>query len=539
MKDDRDRGSIDIDDWEIALIQGLYDQGMSQQEIIARFSFPHRTLHHNIVSEIANRAAWCSQNEYDPASRFDCEAFLRLTNGTRTEHIWALTFTRPSSSGPSTDSFCFSYRYHPVGQGMFCSGRLTRPIGADFRWVYDCGTDRGRNPRPREHVKREIASLRDEPTSADPPHLDLVTLSHFDTDHLSGLLDLISEFTIGTLLLPYLTPWDRLIIALIEDTDVGDDLLDFLVEPTAFLLERAGEGRIGRILLVPSGGEGPALPPLLPPDERPPDGGETVGLFPEIIAKEVELPGEDEDGAAGPDGGLASGKVGILPRGGALTISRAWEFVPYNDARLAGLADAEFRAKTQGFAEKLNRAVPYEDRDAALDELKALYQDTFKAPGARTSTSHQRNEISLFLYSGPIGRVNLIDAKESIPRHRLEPLRVERPRSWIGRDRFGQMFTGDGYLKTDRQWDDFQAFYGPFDRLYRGAIFQVMHHGSKANWRDEVATLIKPQASIVCSDPAHTLGHPDWPVLKALKPYNPKQVDLVHGWCFEGRYRFD
>ena len=94
MKDDRDRGSVDIDDWEIALIQGLYDHGMSQQEIIARFSFPHRTLHHNIVSDINNRAAWCSENAYDPGSPLDCDAFLRLTNSTPTEHLWALSRSR-------------------------------------------------------------------------------------------------------------------------------------------------------------------------------------------------------------------------------------------------------------------------------------------------------------------------------------------------------------------------------------------------------------------------------------------------------------
>lgn len=535
----RPRSRVNFSDWEICLIKGLVDQGTSQQEIIARFSFPHRTVHHNLVSEIARRETCGSDVDYPPAPPSACQAFVDRSDGTYGDHLWALFVSDTPGHHPRSDTFSFAYRYHAVGQGMFCSGRFTRSGRPDFRWVFDCGTEHGqRSLKRREHVKREIGALRDEPpVAAGAAHLDLVTLSHFDEDHLSGLLDLLSEFTVGTLLLPYVTPWDRLIVALVEGAEVGDDLLDFLIEPTAFLLGRAGEGRIERILLVPGGGEGPALPPALPPDGRPPVEDIDVDRVPDVIVKAEEPPNEDGEGAAGPDGGLSSGRVQMLPRGGAITIGRAWEFVPYNDARLEGLADDDFKNAARTLAAKLSRSSADDERERALEELTELYDRTFKSAGAAKITPHRRNEISLFLYSGPIGRVELLGAEESIPRHRLSPLRIEG-RFWTGGDRFGQMFTGDGFLKTDRQWHDFRTFYGAHSRLRRAAIFQVMHHGSKANWRDGLARAIAPRASIFCSDPAGKLGHPDWPVLKAFQDYNPKQVDLLHGWRLAGRYRF-
>lgn len=521
--------------WEICLIKGLADDGMSQQTIIAYFSFPERTVHHNVVSDIARRVIFGSDVDYPPAPLGACEAYTARWSGSYGEHRWAVFASEwPNYRGVP---FRFAYRYHPVGQGIFCSGRLSRPGRPDFRWVYDCGTQHGSRPKRRAHVQREIAALRDErPQFAATPHLDLVTLSHFDEDHLSGLLDLLAEFTVGTLLLPHLTPWERLVVAIIEDADAGSDLLDFLLEPTGFLLERAGEGRIGRILLVESGGEGPALPPMLPPDGRPRSGEETF-IAPDMVDKSEPAPEENSEDAGGADRGLGSGKVQMLPRGCGITIGSAWEFVPYNDARLADLADDSFWRAAAPLAARLDRNFPQAVREDALADLIALYHSRFASPGKARMDSRRANEISLFLYSGPIGAVELVRATESVLRHRLT-VPAMTGQTWTGGDRFGQLFTGDGFLQTDRQWQTFCDFFLAHGRLHRGAVFQVMHHGSKANYRSEVAPTVAPVASIFCSDPAGSLHHPDWPVLKSFQAYHPTQVDMFHGWMLEGVYAF-
>lgn len=517
---------------EIGLIKGLTRRGnLTQQAVIAHFSHPSRTVSHNLVSQIARGVRYSSDIAYPPASEAACDFFLqRAKDGLVDECLLSLVAVA-SNRRADPDVYSFAYFYHPVGQGLFCSGRFSRPHQQPFRWVYDCGTDLGRRGVKRgEHVHREIARLASE-QAGDPPHLDLVTLSHFDEDHLSGILDLVGTFTIGTLLLPYLTPWHRLEIALIEGAAVGDDLLDFLAEPTAFLLERA-EGRIERIVLVPASGDGPALPPLLGPDESPPEGRAPEGE-PEIEIKAEPAKGEPDD-AAGADGGLSDPKVSVLVRGGTITVGRAWEFLPYNDAIFAKSADAAFRAKAQPLADQLRRSTPAAARKTALDTLLALYDVTFKK-GAKV-TPFERNVITLFLYSGPIGRVALLDIVDQIPRHRLKPIAVSPYRYWE-HNRFGQLLTGDGYLKTPAQWASFETFYGA-QRLSRGGIFQVMHHGSAKNWHKGIAAKLDPQVSVFCSDPASKHGHPDWDVLKDFSGYNPKQVDYCHGWAVEGNYRF-
>ena len=535
---DRD-GRLSLEPLEVCLIKGLFHHvGLNQQQIIAYFSFPERTINHNVVSEVVRNRGAGADPDLGPSTREACERFMAAWDGRYTEHRWAVFAAYAEGERRAKAPFRFTYRYHPVGQGLFCSGELTRPRGSSFRWVYDCGTEHGRSSvHRRDHVRREIDRLVADqtPASGQPPHLDLVTLSHFDEDHLSGILDLLSAATIGTLLLPHVLPWDRLLIALIEGAAVGSDLLDFLLAPTRFLLERA-EGRVERIILVGSGGEGPALPPAVRPDATPPI-DEEDGREIDVDGK-GEPPDPEQDEGGGADPGLQDPRVCRLARGGAITVGRAWEFVPYNDARLAGQTTLAFRAAAREEAAKLDRSRPSAEREAALDSLIQLFDRTFKSSGSPRISPRRRNEISLFLYSGPVGRVELIEIDESILRHRLDDVRMPQPRGLLGGSRFGQMLTGDGYLRTKRQWDEFQTFFARYQRLYRSGVLQVMHHGAEANWRAGLAAQLSPRLSIFCSDPAGHNRHPRPEVLADFSSFNPKQVDAFHGLCLEGAYRF-
>jgi len=517
---------------EVGLIKGLLRSGkVSQQQIIAAFSFPDRTVNHNVVSEISRGIRYGDDVAFPPASEDECDAFLNFLSWYPVwQPDWWL-WQYNQISGP----FSFSYSYHPVGQGLFCSGFFTRRHRPPFRWVFDCGTERGRSDTVRgDYVRREIAALAEQQSeSGNHPHLNLVALSHFDEDHLSGMVDLLRTFSVGTLILPYLPPWDRLVVALDEGASANSDLLSFLLAPTAFLSGIEGS-EIDRILLVPPSGEEPALPPALPPDGTDPD--ETrEGVFDEETKKEPP-PEEDEDGLGDP--GLASENVYILPRGAAITVGRAWEFVPYNDASLAGLATPAFKSDARDLAKQLVEADTDAGRETALTGLINIYDKQFKTPGSPKISAERRNKISLFLYSGPIGNVQLTFVAEEVLRHRLDPARMAMPVELLGQARFGQMFTGDGYLETRQQWSDFHTFYAAHDRLRRGAIFQVMHHGSDNNWHAGVAAKIQPFASLFCSDPAGKHHHPSEEVLEDFAPYNPKQIDAFHGWTLSGTYRF-
>lgn len=532
--------SLSLSHSEIGLIKGLLGFGFSQQQLIAWFSYPWRTVHHNVVSQIARGEKYDNDQEYPVASDYECLEFVRTFG-------WPCDFNWVESSKErflSERYFRFQYSYHPVGQGIFCSGFVTRKGLKPYRWVFDCGTEKGKSSTKNgDRVRREIMTLASEQaTPGSPetrPYLDLVAFSHFDEDHLSGMIDLLRTFSVGTLLLPYLSRWDSLVVALEEGAGVGSDLLEFLLSPSAFLRSVEGVG-VERILMVPPNGEGPAADPLLAPEDTDPEGASSG--FSEVLWKAdpfkdyAELNASDDDLT----GELQSshGNVEVLRRGQAITIGRVWEFVPYNDASLAGLATSRFKSDARALADQLLNASNEADRKTAIDGLTKMYDDQFKTPTSKKISPERRNKISLFLYSGPIGEVELEWVEQYTLRHRLEPVRCSVPAEWLRSDRFGQMFTGDGYLKTAKQWQGFKGFYEPHSRLERAAFFQVMHHGSRANWHSGIAAKLAPQASIFCSDPAGKLGHPDEPVILDFAPYNPKQVDAFHGWSICGAYRF-
>lgn len=529
------RDRVPLSDHEICLIKGLLKHrkllGVNQQRIIAYFSFPQRTVHHNVVSAIARDEAGTSDADYPPADLANCRFFLKAWTGEWDEHSRAAEIAGTPNS--SLDELEFGYRFHPVGQGLFCSGHFNRTGQQPFRWVYDCGTEAGSRSQTRaQHLRAEIAALQhDQATS----HLDLVTLSHFDEDHLSGMLDLLKTFSVGILLLPYLTPWERLLVALSEEATIGSDLLAFLTAPTQFLLARA-DGRIERIVLVPpSAGEEATAPPI-PPDE--PRRGEEPMVLPPLLIKDHEPEVENDIDGFGADDGLVDSRVRVLHPGGYILTSQAWEFVPYNDSRLEALASTTFKKKARHLVQKLSRAQNDEDRETALDKLTELYDTTFKSRTAKNISPRRRNEISLFLYAGPIGRVELLTVSVTIPRHEMISQLGQVPCGWLQTDRFGQILTGDGFLHTKKKVEDFTSFYRVGDRIIRGAIFQVMHHGSDANWRASIAGLVKPVASLYCSDPLGKWGHPGSKVKNDFAGYHPVQVDGVHGWQVEGTYRF-
>ena len=140
----------------------------------------------------------------------------------------------------------FSYRFHPVGQGLFASGYLmkTGEHQPDFSWVYDCGSSSS-----SKLVADGIVRLEKE--IGDHGQIDLLVLSHFHKDHINGVCRLLKKFKVGTLMLPYMPLAQRLVVAFEAGSgSPGAAQTAFYLNPVAFLLAQDGPG-IGRILFVP------------------------------------------------------------------------------------------------------------------------------------------------------------------------------------------------------------------------------------------------------------------------------------------------
>lgn len=484
---------------EIRLIKGMLQTRpkLSKQAILSYFTRPGRDLNHRVISEIET-----GQRSPAVSAAPDAEvrAFMReamLWSQFSAEHLNRKRVLPSWSSELKLD-------WWAAGQGLFATGMITRTNAQPLSWVYDCGTSSSQSC-----LTKSLDAFHERQLSYNSRSIRIAVLSHFDKDHLSGLVDLLDRLPVRTLLLPYIPQWQRMVIALEEGVAATDPEFEFFLNPSAYIANIA-DGRIEEIVYVQGTG-----PDDLPISTEEPDTLDDGGEGGKHLSEEDPLKIEDEeppeiyraDASTFPQ---TSVKVRFLKRGGRLIVPFLWEFVPYNDAALAPNITAAFKSRIEALTNKLLRAPS--TRKVTLAKLKAEYEHTFK-------TSKKRNLISLFLYSGPVGqRLNMYLANEA-----------------FYASRFSQMYTGDGYLNNNTRFDAFAKFFTPGDRLQRSAFLQVMHHGSESNWQAGLAEALNPIWSIFSSNPDHrSLGHPHAKVLRDFWSYGPVQVDKTRSFHIHG-----
>lgn len=416
-------------------------------------------------------------------------------------------------------SVCFHYQFHAVGQGLFASGCLYEPnrIQPRFLWVYDCGSTRTKASFWQDQISglKEFARGRQ--------LIELLTISHFDNDHISGVAELLGRFEVEVLLLPFVPLHRRIEVAFQQGMSSEDPRFGFYANPAQFLqgLPRANIQRI--VIVMPSD-----EPPLRTPnwaEPYPPDqDGEEPALPWRVFLS--TMTGDAVDGLQfefGSDVEFLDGRHPILVEG-------LWEFVPYN-ALVKSPPNAGFKAKVELLRDLLLEG-DSSARQAALEELKAHYEATFE-------TSKTKNEISLSLYAGPICRSwkawRLLSGNTgpSFPSrypcyrrlHCDAPSRTKKA---------SILYTGDGYLDRARKFDQLAKFFG-WERMDCVGVFQVNHHGAKENWHAGLASKIKSAYSVVSSDPTTKGGrHPAEAVKADYMPFGFTQVDKSNAAAFCG-----
>lgn len=417
------------------------------------------------------------------------------------------------------------YVFHGVGQGLFGSGCLDLRLhwGCNFNWVYDCGT-----VSAQRHLDSALSDLEGRFSCPEGrrPYLDLVTVSHFDRDHVSGLEKLLERFDVGDLLLPYVPLWQRLVIAFRAHRAHRSRLTSFLVNPVDFIT-RLPNVSVNRILFVSASRSPEDL--SRDADERPDpprpiatDGWNEEGRDDNAISVVVET--VDMDALNDADERKLDGKhmvgsvanrtteVAFISEGASLIVNGCWEFLPYNDAQLAPMASPDFLSKVVRLRERLLGRVKA-DTERALQELKDSYAEQFDFADQQDN----RNLISLFLYGGPIAanqeRLWVLDKPYFPFEHRPILFRAG-----------SVLYTGDGYLDTPQRFDSLHAFLGT-ERMRNLALLQVMHHGARDNWHAGLAAKIRPVFSVFSSNPNHRgYRHPHTEVFNDFTPYGPLQA---------------
>lgn len=410
--------------------------------------------------------------------------------------------------------YSVDYTFWPVGQGLFASGVIKDEASdKQFHWVYDCGTT-----SEQKYLKAAIKEYKtDKFRDQAKPKIDLVVISHFDTDHISGIVELLSKFSVKTLLLPFMPLWQRLLIAFENGVDSQQKIMRFYVDPVGYFNEAGGEGKVEQIVFVPASGESP---PIADGGQNPnPDESALNGRFREINQ-------EDEEERA-LDTSVPNAKkttrpqVLFLDRASSLVVWGFWEFVPYNDAGVKPKASAVPFSDFQKQVKIIRTNLLASPSDAVLGKLKELYDKRYGKSGLK------RNLISLFVYAGPL---NL--RTTSFPmRHRVALSSCSSSRyvfqSWPLR--YSVLYTGDGYLNSPQRFDALEG-YLTVPRMANISCLQVMHHGAESNWYKGIAKKFSPDISVFSSDPDHKgFGHPHGCVVRDFLKYSPTQVDTARG----------
>ncbi len=126
---------------------------------------------------------------------------------------------------------CITRTFHPVGHGAFSSERFELDSSTTLNVVYDCGA-MGQNYKhaiDKAFSKKEV--------------IDLLIISHFHKDHISGIPHLNQRCHIKRVLIPYMNNAMKVMfVAAIQRTtslvkNIKEDLYKLILEPEKFFKE--------------------------------------------------------------------------------------------------------------------------------------------------------------------------------------------------------------------------------------------------------------------------------------------------------------
>ncbi|WP_082560803.1 MBL fold metallo-hydrolase [Caulobacter sp. Root487D2Y] len=131
---------------------------------------------------------------------------------------------------------------HAVGHGGFHTGRARADHAPPLNWIFDCGAKK---------TAVFDAYLKAWTTQHQQP-IDWLFISHFDTDHVSGLDTLMSRAVVREVMVPYVNERE-LILQVLHEVDRGRldrSFFELAADPAAFFLARGAQ----RVSFIRDGG---------------------------------------------------------------------------------------------------------------------------------------------------------------------------------------------------------------------------------------------------------------------------------------------
>lgn len=376
---------------------------------------------------------------------------------------------------------------HAVGQGGLHCGELTlgqKPL----RWVYDCGSNQA------DPLKREIGSI------AGGGEIDLLFLSHLDSDHVNGVDLLLSQVKVHEVVLPYLN--EETLAATIARDAARGTLTGVLVEAVSDLASWFGSRGVETVTFVDGsddeGSDGPDVPDA-------PDGGRDGDCTTKWTGDTAPMPesgsvSQTREGAAQMRRVSPGAALLVTTRGGLLN----WALIPYVHKPSAALMKAFSDALDAEFGKGADKkAIAQSAKDPAIRERLRNCYDSLWA---------DHNLISMTLYSGPIRSESMEIDIRICRRYPYWHVHHEWP------DCGGWMLTGDAHLDGLRRRQRFLKFYRRFSGFTN--VLMLPHHGSIHNHSDEVLNAMPELRVGFAAAGPNSYGHPHNEVRDAVRAHH-------------------
>ncbi|TAY99675.1 MBL fold metallo-hydrolase [Rhizobium leguminosarum] len=122
---------------------------------------------------------------------------------------------------------------HPAGHGGFHTGHVRLGDDSVFNWIFDCGA------RSTTNFDKLVKSWAVRNRSV----VDWLFISHFDTDHVSGLDTLLASTVVDDVMLPYVNEGE-LAFALLYEIGRGNSqrsFVELVADPAEFFLSRGAQ----------------------------------------------------------------------------------------------------------------------------------------------------------------------------------------------------------------------------------------------------------------------------------------------------------
>ncbi|MBQ2802567.1 MAG: hypothetical protein IJF07_01560 [Lachnospiraceae bacterium] len=379
--------------------------------------------------------------------------------------------------------------FYPVGRGAFYCERIEVSEEQAVHIVYDCGS---------LNKKAELKTCIDEYSSKEfltgDKEIEILFVSHFDKDHISGIEELVKGKNVKNIVLPYLDIED-IVLKLVYHiaTEEGEEELETLIalsQGDIYSALRISPDMPGNIIYIDNN--------YASDDWQDSDRGIQIEVGPEDWTwDEKDIPVSDK---------LILREVieqrvtveGVVARAKELIISRpckflyscediCWSWSPfvykYDTYHNAILTAINALIVSEG-----GTAGDYEFLIRRIDTLRSKIRKIYEGIIARVGKNSGVNAGSLVVYSEKGKRI-AVDKNIVFRESEKKYLSLENSKT-------GFLYMGDYNAKSDKTYKELETFLDKHKAL-RGGV-QVPHHGSNNNFREEL--LDKASFSIVSAN---------------------------------------